>query len=650
MTGFSHLTNQVIRPLHAASRRFFTYIYCRTKIADLKPLPYFFVCLLAVTLTRAQEPLTNLAGSRGLSVVGTPICTVDNDPTPFPRFLQLLDKEAAAHAFAITVILHNNSDTALPLSLGYGELDFVDASLASQQVRGGRLRPTPNGADYLQRQAGFLPFTLPTRATQTLTVRIRQRTDEIIFDGLVLYDPDSLNAAYAEDLPATNSTLIVRTLFMGFLLCQLLYMVFQWVIVRRKEYLYYLLYMTLIFFYFLSKQESMFGRDFLFTRWPLLTIYLGKTLLILPYYVYFRFIRSFLEIPRDHPRLNRWIIGLEYFLLGYTVVDFLFILFTFNRPVQTLIYTVVFALVFLLTICFMIYMYRRGGALIYYIISGSLFVATGHILGLTFSYLEINRHLDLGVPDIFIFPEAGIVLEVLCFTAGLSYKSQMTEKEKISSQQKLIEQLKANELLQNRMQHIRNKIAQDLHDDIGSTLSSISILSDLALRESGNTRNMETMNEIKDSSMMLMERMDDIVWSISPRNDSLENLLIRVRHFATTLFEAKGIDYSIDIQKNINEVRLPMDFRQHIYLILKEAINNLVKYAHATQASLEVSFDSRYLTLCVRDNGQGFDGSTPSTGNGLAGMHKRARIMNARLAIRSVPGEGTDINLQVGVA
>jgi signal transduction histidine kinase len=637
--------------LHQGRGRFFClYLLPDQNIAYLKRLPLLLAGLLAITLARAQEPLTNLAASRGLSVLGTPVCAVDATATPWPRFLSQLTRAPRSHIFRITTTLHNGTDNAFSLSLGFGEVDFVDVTLGTQQIPGGRMRPTPPGSGYLQRQAGVIPLFLPPNSTLPLTVTIRQRTDELSFDGLTLYDPASLNAALAHDLPASNSTIIVRMLFMGFLLCQLLYMLFQWVMVRRKEYLYYLLYMTLIAVYFLSKQESMFGVDILFTRWPLLTVYLGKTLLILPYYVYFRFIRSFLEIPRDHPRLNAWIIRMEYFLLVYAGFDFLFILFTFDRPVQTEIYTIVFALVFLLTVGFMVYMYRRGGVLIYYVISGSLFVATGHILGLIFSYLEINRHIDLGVPDIFIFPQAGIVLEVLCFTAGLSYKSRMTEKEKISSQQKLIEQLKANELLQNRMQHIRNKIAQDLHDDIGSTLSSISILSDLALRENSSAQTMETMNEIKDSSMMLMERMDDIVWSINPRNDSLENLLIRVRHFATTLFEAKGIEYTIDIQKNINEVRLPMDYRQHIYLILKEAINNLVKYALASEAFLEVSFDREYLTLSVRDNGRGFELATPPTGNGLSGMRRRAALMNARLSIRSAPGKGTSIGLQVGVA
>ena len=607
---------------------------------------FLLFCLLIAGLCRGQA-VTNFAAKLSVDSV---VCRVDSAPVADTALFQEMGRSIRNHVFMISAMLHNNSDSAVAFSLGYGELDYIDAQIGSQRVQGGSLRRTPAGASYLQRQSGALPLRLAARASQWLSVMIRQRTDEYSFEGIHLYDENSLNAAFVHDLPASNGFLILQMLFQGFLLCQLLYAFFQWLMVRRPEYLYYFLYMLSIGLYFLSKQEGLFGTDILFTRWPVLKIYLGKTLLILPYYVYFRFIRSFLEIPRDHPRLNRCIVRLEVFLLGYAALDFIFIVATFDRGLQTLVYTVVFAGVFLLTLGFMVYMYRRRQALIFYIISGSLCVATGHILGLIFSYLEINRHIDLGVPDIFVFPQAGIVLEVLCFTAGLSYKSLMTEKEKLSSQEKLIEQLKANELLQQRMQHIRNKIAQDLHDDIGSTLSSISILSDLALRENSGSQTIETMNEIKDSSILLMERMDDIVWSINPRNDSLENLLMRVRHFATTLFEAKGVDYVIDIQKNINEVRLPMDARQHIYLILKEAINNLVKYADATQAWLEVRFDERHLVLTVRDNGRGFDPMRVRKGNGLSGMQRRAGLMSARVEIVSAAGQGSSVRLQVDIA
>jgi signal transduction histidine kinase len=611
-------------------------------------------------------PLINFAAAGGLVVTGTVTCFIDSQPrsrdasiadlemvrhkgfnTPWPRFLDGINSTPRSYAFWMQAGLHNNSDSTLELSMGYGQTDFVDAWMGSQYISGGWLRITPPRATYLQRQSQTLPLRLAPHETVNLIVRLRQFTDNYSFSGLQFYDRATLGAEALKSIRTDNANLIVQMLFQGFLICQLLYVLSQWLIIRRREYLYYLFYITLIWLYFLSKQEQLFGVPVLFTRFPMLRVYIGKSLLILPYFVYFRFVRSFLEIPRDYPRLNRWIIVMERFLLVYALFDFLFMLFTLDSGVQIRLYSIVFAAVFLVTIGFIVYLIRYRQPLIYFILTGSLLVATGHILGLTASYLQYVRHVDLGIPDIFIFPQAGIVLEVLCFTAGLSYKNRKTEMEKITGQERLIEQLKANELLQTRMQHIRNKIAQDLHDDIGSTLSSISILSDLAIRGNSGTQSLETMNEIKDSSLLLMERMDDIVWSINPRNDSLENLLMRVRHFATTLFEAKGIDYTIEIQQHVDEVRLPIEYRQHIYLILKEAINNLVKYAQASEAFIIVSFTQRHLLLCVRDNGCGFDVGGDERGNGITGMQRRAELMNARVTIASAPGGGTTINLQV---
>jgi signal transduction histidine kinase len=612
---------------------------------------YFLLALCGCAL-HAQE-LTNYAAAKGLVVTGPVTYSTGATPCSWSVFVDRLYNDPRPYTFSVSTGVRNNSDSALDLFLVCGRMDYVDAFLlqpatgAAQRASGGALRPPPPHSSYFQRRSQSLHLTLAPHQSARLVIRIRQSTDDYTFTGFALYDSETLSSSFVDSLAEDNAFLIIQMLFLGFLFCQLLYAFFQWLIIRRPEYRYYLLYMVLIGLYFLSKQETLFGTPILFDRWPLLKIYLGKTLLILPYFVYFRFVRSFLDIPRDHPGLNRWVVGVERFLLAYTVFDFLFILLTFNRGAQTTLYTIALSAVFLLTLGFLIYLIRYRRPLYYFIIAGSLIVGTGNILGLVFSYLEITRHIDLGIPDIMIFPQAGILLEIVCFTAGLSYKGRKTEKEKLAGQEKLIEQLQANELLLTRMQHIRNKIAQDLHDDIGSTLSSISILSDLAIRGNNNTQAMETMTEILDSSLMLMERMDDIVWSINPRNDSLENLLIRVRHFATTLFEAKGVEYAIDIQKNIHEVRLPMEYRQHIYLILKEGINNLVKYAHATEAVIEVGFDHRHLLLCVRDNGRGFDPAGPTSRNGIAGIYQRAALMNARVRISSAPGQGTAIRLEV---
>ena len=197
-------------------------------------------------------------------------------------------------------------------------------------------------------------------------------------------------------------------------------------------------------------------------------------------------------------------------------------------------------------------------------------------------------------------------------------------------------------------QKLRTNISTDLHDDIGSTLSSISILSDMALRQKKPEDAGEMVNEIKQNSLSLMERMDDIVWSINPKNDTLENLLVRVRDFAAQLFEARDIDYTIEIEDGIKLVKLPMEYRQHIYLILKEAINNMVKYAECTKANVRVAYLHGNLDVVVEDNGKGFDVAQQSGGNGLFSIRRRSALMNARVEINS-SSSGTKIHLRVKI-
>ncbi|MDP4218416.1 MAG: 7TM diverse intracellular signaling domain-containing protein [Bacteroidota bacterium] len=630
----------------------------------------------------ATAPLLNYVSDHRLTLTGAVSCLIDPARTggipdnngasdhlsagideirrrpftvSFDSMQSQLNRDPRPFTFWIKFGLRNNADSALDLSLYCGNLNyvslyFVTAGRVDQQVKAGDLRRAPPNSSYAQRRTSSLPLHIAPGVSGEVFVEIRQRTDEFDFDGLELYDEPALNALTVRYTARSNHYVIFQLLFQGLLLCQLLYVLFQWLMIRRREYLYYFFYLLVLGLYFLSKQESLFGMELLFARWPLLRIYFGKTLLALPYFLYFRFVRSFLDMAVNYPALNQWVKRVEYFLLAYLVFDLGLIFFSFNRRLQTEIFTYVLLAVFGLATSFMVYLFRRRQALVYYIISGSLAAATGNIIGLLVSYIQFNRHIDLGITDILLFAQVGIVVEMICFTAGLSYKGQAAEREKVKSQEKLIEQLKANELLQGRMQHIRNKIAQDLHDDIGSTLSSISILSGLALEERNSSHALETMNEIKDSSIMLMERMDDIVWSINPSNDSLENLLIRVKHFATTLFEAKELNYSIDIPDDIHEVRLPTDYRQHIYLVLKEAINNLVKYANATKAEIRISFDTpTVLEVSVRDDGRGFDASGQSRGNGIPGMRRRAELMNAELTVQSAPGQGTLIVLRVTI-
>jgi ligand-binding sensor domain-containing protein len=214
--------------------------------------------------------------------------------------------------------------------------------------------------------------------------------------------------------------------------------------------------------------------------------------------------------------------------------------------------------------------------------------------------------------------------------------------------------IRLNQLL--RIERLRQKISTDLHDDIGSTLSSISILSDMALQEEENTRrapapSLPTMiREIHDNSLSLLEKMDDIVWSINPRNDTLESLMLRVRRFGAQLFEARGIEYDIDIEPGIRGLRLRMEHRQHLYLIMKEAINNLVKYAGARKAHIRVHAIRHLLVVRISDDGAGFNLHTARAGNGIINMKDRAAAMKANLDIDTAPGRGTIVTFTLKIS
>ncbi|HXB93088.1 MAG TPA: two-component regulator propeller domain-containing protein [Puia sp.] len=198
-----------------------------------------------------------------------------------------------------------------------------------------------------------------------------------------------------------------------------------------------------------------------------------------------------------------------------------------------------------------------------------------------------------------------------------------------------------------QIERLRTKISTDLHDDIGSTLSSISIMSDMILQENKGGAPDMMAREIKDNSLSLMDKMDDIVWSINPRNDALENMMARIQRFASQLFEAKGIDYEIEIGNNIRRLRLPMEYRQNVYLIMKEAINNLVKYADADKVTIKAGSVDHDLLVEINDNGKGFAFPENNSGNGIANMKSRAALMKASLQIQSEPGKGTTVILSL---
>lgn len=197
---------------------------------------------------------------------------------------------------------------------------------------------------------------------------------------------------------------------------------------------------------------------------------------------------------------------------------------------------------------------------------------------------------------------------------------------------------------------VRDRIARDLHDEIGSTLSSVALFSEVAIREHGPvTDGRSTMlRRISESTSQMLESMNDIVWAVNSRNDDLLHVAQRMQEFAARVSEAVGFELGFRADALDGRKPLSMVKRKNLYLVFKEAVNNAAKYSGCSRLTVDVRKDQGWIVLRVSDNGTGFASAhvNGSGGNGLGNMRIRAKEMDGEVLIRSTPGEGTLIELR----
>jgi signal transduction histidine kinase len=213
---------------------------------------------------------------------------------------------------------------------------------------------------------------------------------------------------------------------------------------------------------------------------------------------------------------------------------------------------------------------------------------------------------------------------------------------------------RVNEIL-NR-QAIRNKIAQDLHDNVGSTLSSIGVYSQVAKiynEQNKNDKLKDALEKISETSGNMISEMSDIVWTINPRNDSMPVMLQRMESFAKPLLAAKDIQLHFNYDQGIETLNLEMTQRKNFYLIFKEAVNNAVKYSSCQNLYVTIQIRNFRLEMIIRDDGKGFEmkeikeaNRHSLSGNGLKNMSMRARELKGSCELSSSDGKGFTVRLQ----
>jgi signal transduction histidine kinase len=223
----------------------------------------------------------------------------------------------------------------------------------------------------------------------------------------------------------------------------------------------------------------------------------------------------------------------------------------------------------------------------------------------------------------------------------------------------------------------RGRIARDIHDDLGAGLTQITLLSELARRESPHEMEAHLV-QISDTARELTQAVDEIVWAVNPRQDTLDGLVNYICQFAQEYLTVAGILCRLDVPGHLPPLPLSADVRHNLFLAVKEALNNIVKHAQAREVRLRLIQENGRLTFVIEDDGRGFDaaatlvagaaapvpatetergvgapasgGSRGSGRNGLANLASRLAAVGGQCSISSEPGRGTRVELNVGIA
>ncbi len=426
--------------------------------------------------------------------------------------------------------------------------------------------------------------------------------------------------------------------FQGVLTFQSIFFGVLYFIVRRKDLLYYSLFLFFAAAYFFINAPNTFFGILEEIVWNSTWYdYVNTPAIIIENLFYLLFLKAFFEDITKDKTVSR------IFKITLWLIPFLFVLFTvltiFQINKQLIFYTVkLITIIPAIAVAYIVL--KRKLPFSSLMANGLLCTIAGTVVTVTMIVLrnyQVHHLFTDSYPLLFI--RLGILGDMIFFQAAILKKWHYQEK------QLAIEKVKS-ELA---VEHLRNKISSELHDDLGSTLSGISMYSFMAneLLESGEyEKAKQSLGIIQKSANEMASNLSDLVWTINPKQDSFEILLDRLKEYGTEICAAKLITFNMLFSDTIFKNTLSMEHRHQIYLLIKEAINNAVKYSGASAIEMKIDDADGKLKFAVNDNGSGFDPELARSGNGLLNMKRRADEIGATLIMQSNKNLGTFISLQ----
>lgn len=564
--------------------------------------------------------------------------------TPGPVYSGTIPDRAIPQKALVRFSVCNNSDSAKGAYFFPG---FYYRSIKLFRLRSSSLIALPDSMPPLSEKMGYRYFSVAPGDTMTIVA-------ELVFLKTYINKirPRLIQPAYLESFITTVHATeghadLVTFVFSGLLLMMVLYSLSVYLQGGNREFMYYSGYAFFTGFMLFTKARYSYHAEavhFFFEE------YLDFILQCTGIIFYMLFMQKFLNTKKLHPFLHKFynagVILLVFSILSYSFLHFA----TENYPLENKVETYTKMLLLVMIIIFLVYSLRHWNSkLLRFLFWGNLFYLFFSLISFVMIVAPQLLPLKGVAANALMHYEAGLFFELVFFLAGLNYKNRR----RIIEETKEREALKAQNMLKEYEKEIavykaqqeeRERISADMHDELGSSITAIRLMNEIARKKMKEAAPVE-MEKISQSANDVLNKMNAIIWSMNSSNDTLDNLVSYIRAWSLEYFENTDINCRVNTPERIPDKELSGDKRRNLFLCVKETLNNTVKHSGAGAVNIEIMADDK---LCIRisDNGKGIDlEKLRQFGNGLKNIRRRMESIGGGFSIENNGGATTLLTL-----
>ena len=536
----------------------------------------------------------------------------------------------------IKFYLSNSTDSVQTLFF-YPGAYFNSIRIFEKAKTSNRYEEFPLDSTPVKWRLGFRQFDIQPKDTGSFIVRLNVLRSTATLLYPVILQKDFVEPFVAARVQAKKVTTMFTYVVSGIMLMMILYSLAVYRLNRSKEFLYYSGYAFFIGLLLFLKSFLLYDYtrfNFFFeSYWDFLVQGLGVAF-------YLQFLRHFLDTRERHPFLEKTFRLSEYFIAGLLAVYTILYFFTDNFIWLDFFENFTKQFLLLIGVIFIIYGIKKHDALMQWLVWGNILLIVCSIISflLIVTPFSITNSPSFSfLNDAILYYELGLALELIMFLGGLAYKNRRDLVERTRERERLKMENERKEMEKQMavlaaQQNERDRISADMHDELGSGVTAIRLMSEI-VKTKMKEATLPEVEKISTSANDLITKMNTIIWTMTSTNDSVESLVAYIRSYAFEFFESTNIECKFNMPDIIPKIELSGERRRNIFLGVKEALNNVLKHSKATTVKIDVAVNDK-LIICIADNGLGIDlENLRRFGNGLRNMQARLENINGRFNI-----------------